>query len=142
MDSKDFAILERLKRNSRESLRSIAKNTGLKPSTVHKRIRKLIKKGIIERFTVKLSDEGVGESLCVFLLVSGSLERYLTSEFLRNPKLKEVYGITGSYDILLKLKFKDIKQFNDFIIDFRERFRDSITKTLTMVSTIKLKEEF
>jgi hypothetical protein len=40
---------------------------------------------------------------------------------------------------LLKLKFKDIEEFNQFIIKFRKE--QPVETTLTMVSTTTLKEE-
>ncbi len=41
--------------------------------------------------------------------------------------------------MLLKLKFKDVEEFNDFIIKFRKE--PLIQTTLTMVVTADVKEE-
>jgi DNA-binding Lrp family transcriptional regulator len=41
MDKKDLAIIELLKKDSRYSVRDISKKTGIRPSTVHQRIKKL-----------------------------------------------------------------------------------------------------
>jgi len=49
-----------------------------------------------------------------------------------------VYGITGEYDLILKMKFKGINEFNDFVIKFRDKHK--LGKTLTMVATIKIKD--
>jgi len=38
----------------------------------------------------------------------------------------------------LKLKFRDVEEFNEFIIGLRKE--PGIAKTLTMVSTAKIKE--
>jgi len=51
-----------------------------------------------------------------------------------------VFGITGEYDMMVKLKFKDVTEFNDFIINFRDENKE-VRKTITMVATVKLKEE-
>ena len=141
VDRKDLQIIGVLKGNSRASIRQISKETGIRPSTVYQRIRRLMEVGAIERFTIKLNDDMVGEGFVVFMLVSGTPERYLDDRFLKDKQVKEIYGITGEYDLLLKLKFKDLNAFNDFILDFREKYSKHITKTLTMVQTVKLKDE-
>jgi hypothetical protein len=42
--------------------------------------------------------------------------------------------------MLFKLKFRDVVEFNDFVIGFRKENKD-VQKTLTMVVTVTLKEE-
>jgi DNA-binding Lrp family transcriptional regulator len=140
LDSKDESILKVLKNNARASIREISKTTGIRPSTVHQRIKRLIDDDVIEKFTVKLNDEKVGEGFTVYMLISGSTERYLGEEIMKNDQVKGIYGITGEYDLLIKMKFKDMKAFNDFLLTFREKYSSHISKTLTMVQTVKLKD--
>lgn len=137
MDAKDRKIVEALKKNSRQTVRGIAKQTGIRPSTVHQRITKLRKGGIIEKFTVKLNNKAVGENFIVFMFVS--TKKDLSAAFFQNSHIKEVFGITGEYDLLLKLKFRDVDDFNRFVIGLRKN--KAIEKTLTSVATITLKEE-
>jgi DNA-binding Lrp family transcriptional regulator len=140
LNKKDFAIISVLKENSRASIRDISKRTGIRPSTVHQRIKRLLEDGVIEKFTVQLNDELVGEGFTVFMLISGSTERYLGEEFTKNRHVKGIYGITGEYDLLIRMKFKDMMEFNDFLLGFREKYSGHISKTLTMVQTVKLKD--
>ena len=140
LDGKDRKILEILGQNSRLSIRGISSKSGIRPSTVHQRMLRMVKAGVIERFTIKVPDEKLGEPFTVFMLVSGTSERYLDKKFLKNKYLKEVSGVTGEYDVIMKLKFADLNEFNKFLIDFRERYSTSLTKTLTMVETVRIKE--
>ena len=140
LDSKDRAILKMLKEDGRMSIRKIANSTGIRPSTVHQRIKKLESTGVIEKFTVLVNDEILGEQLTIFILISGTPGKYLDSKIFRSSAVKEVHGITGEYDIIMKCKFKDMAEFHNFLIDFRERYGQSISKTITMVETTKLKE--
>ena len=139
MDSKDHKILDQLRQNARLSIRDIAKKTKLRPSTVHDRITKLVKTNVIEQFTLKLNNDAVGENFIVFMLVSGKPTQYVGKSLLTHKNIKEVFGITGEYDMLFKLKFKDVVEFNDFVIKFREQNKE-VTKTVTMVGTVNLKE--
>ncbi len=137
IDAKDRKIIAELKKNSRQTVRDTAKQTGIRPSTVHQRITKLRKEGVIEKFTVKLSNSAVGENFIVFMFVSTKAD--LPASFFQNRHIKEVFGITGEYDLLVKLKFKDVGEFNNFVIGLRKN--KAIEKTLTSIATITLKEE-
>lgn len=139
LDKKDLAIIDILKTDARLSIRDIAKKTGIRPSTVHQRITKLRKDSVIEKFTVKLNNSAVGEDFIVFMMVKTKPNVLLDNKIINNRHVKEVFGTTGEYDLLIKLKFKDVQEFNDFIIKFRKE--QQVETTLTMVATANIKEE-
>ncbi|UCE73175.1 MAG: Lrp/AsnC family transcriptional regulator [Methanomassiliicoccales archaeon] len=141
LDARDRKIIAVLVDNARASIREISKATGIRPSTVHQRIKRLVEIGVIEKFTVRLNDELIGEGFTGFMLIAGSTERYLGDEIMKNERVKGIYGITGEYDLLIKMKFRDMKAFNDFLLDFREKYSKHILKTLTMVQTVNLKDQ-
>ncbi|MBW2984178.1 Lrp/AsnC family transcriptional regulator [Candidatus Woesearchaeota archaeon] len=139
LDKKDLAIINILKTDARLSIRDIAKKTNIRPSTVHQRITKLRKDGVIEKFTVKLNNSAVGENFIVFMMIKTKPDVILDNKVISNKHVKEVFGTTGEYDLLLKLKFRDVQEFNDFIIKFRKE--QQVVTTLTMVATANIKEE-
>ena len=140
IDDKDRKIIEVLKQNSRKPVREIAKITKIRPSTVHQRIQKLIDNKVIEKFTIKLNNKAVAENFIVFMLVKGTATEYIDNKVLNNKHVKEVFGITGEYDLIVKLKFYDIEEFNDFVLNFRKEKKE-IQSTITMIVTTNLKEE-
>ncbi len=137
IDDKDQRIIDALRENSRMAIRDIAKKTGIRPSTVHQRMQRMVKTGVIERFTVKLDNRAVEEHFIVFMFVTTSAN--LPPSFFEDKHIKEAFGVTGEYDLLIKLKFRDIEEFNDYLITLRKR--KEIVKTITTVSTINLKED-
>ena len=140
IDAKDEKIIEVLKQNSREPIREIAKKTGIRPSTVHQRIQKLLDNKIIEKFTIKLNNKEVGENFIVFMLVKGGTTEYIDNKILHDGHVKEVFGVTGEYDLLIKLKFENVEEFHEFVLKFRKDKKE-IQSTMTMVATANLKEE-
>ena len=140
LDDRDHQIIAELRQNARQSIRDIAKKTNIRPSTVHERIRRMVESGVIEKFTLKLSNKAIGENFIVFMLIAGKPTEYVGEGLLGNACIKEAFGITGEYDIHFKLKFPDVEAFNDYVLGFRKR-NPSVAKTLTMVVTANLKEE-
>ena len=141
LDHKDLKIIEILKNNAREPIKDITKKTAIRPSTVHQRIQRLIKNKVIEKFTIKLDNKAIGENFIAFMLIKGTTSDYIHSKFLNTKNVKEVFGVTGEYDVMVKLKFKDVEEFNGFIINFRKEMK-GLQSTLTMVATANIKEEF
>ena len=139
LDKKDNLIIEALKENSRMPIRDIAKKTGIRPSTVHERIKKLVKRKVIEKFTLKLNNKSVGENFIIFMLIKGGTTEYIHEKIKNKGCIKEIFGVTGEYDLLLKLKFKDVEEFNDFLIKFRKE-QKGVRQTFTMVTTANIKE--
>ncbi len=137
MDRKDQKIIEELRKDSRSTISEIAKRTGIRNSTVHARIQKLVKDKVIEGFTIRTDDRLMSENFVVFVLVN--TEHDIPATVFRNPRIKEVFGVTGEFDLILKCKFSDIEEFNTFILEFRKL--PQIKKTLTMIGTAKIKEE-
>lgn len=137
LDEIDHTIIEALQNNARLSIRDIAKTLNLRHSTVHVRIQKLMREGIIEKFTVKLNNKAIGENFIVFVFIAA--EKIIENAAFRHKNIKEVFGITGEYDLVMKCKFADIEEFNDFILSFRQKH--NLKKTLTMIATVNIKEE-
>ncbi|HLC50190.1 MAG TPA: Lrp/AsnC family transcriptional regulator [Candidatus Nanoarchaeia archaeon] len=140
MDGKDMKIIEILKQDSRLPIKEISKRTKIRPSTVHQRIKNLVKDGVIEKFTIKANNKKIDQNFIVLMLVKGTTTDYLDSKIIHDDHVKEIFGITGEYDMLLKLKFKDVEEFNDFVLKFRKEKKE-IQSTMTMIVTANLKEE-
>ncbi|MBT3538474.1 Lrp/AsnC family transcriptional regulator [Candidatus Woesearchaeota archaeon] len=136
LDDKDHKIINVLKKNSREPIREIAKKTKLRPSTVHVRIRKLVAEGVIDKFTLKLNNELMDEGFIAIILLNTD---NLDPKVISNKQVKEIFGITGEYDILMKAKFKGVSEFNDFVLALRKLY--NIKQTLSMVVTANIKED-
>jgi len=135
MDKIDKIIIDELKKDSSVSLKTLSKLTKIRPSTLHQRITKLKQNKIIS-YTIKTDDELVGENFIVYMMVQ--TEGMIDNKAFSDTHIKEAYGITGEYDLMIKMKFKDVKEFNEFIISFREKY--ALKKTLTMIGTVKIKD--
>jgi len=133
-------ILSELQRDCRQTIRTLSEKLGLRPTTLHERIKALERRGFIKGYRAILDDARVGAGYVAFILVSGRPAFRLQGEVLRDPHVVEVWGVTGEYDVLLKTRFRDAHEFNDFLLRFREAYKEQIDKTVTYVATAKMKE--
>lgn len=134
LDDKDHEIIRLLKRDGRASIRDIAIKTGIKPSTAHQRIQRMQSNGVIEKFTLKLHGPSIGHVITVFLFCSTD-KRFEDSAF-QNDCIEEVFRISGEYDLLLKLKFSNLDDYNNFLVSFKNVYGISKTNSIITTKTI------
>ena len=139
LDEKDRKILELLEINGRLPIQELSSRLNIPPSTIHNRIKRMEKTKIIEGYSVKLNEKIMERDFTVYMLVNGSTGNYLENKFLQKKEVVEVSGITGEYDLIIKMQFQDISNYNDFLTKFREEYSSNIKQTVTMVRTEKIK---
>ncbi len=124
MDNTDLQILSYLKNNARMKASDISKEINFSVSSVIERIKKLEKSGVIERYTILLNEEKLGNNITAFAEVTLSDESFHSSfeEYvLNNKNILSCYYIAGEFDFLLKIKaanFEQIEKIHRFIKGF------------------------
>ena len=139
LDNKDKKILELLEKNGRLPIQELSSKLNIPPSTIHNRIKRMENAKVIEGYSVNLNEKIMQRDFTVYMLVNGSTGNYLEREFLQKKEIIEVSGITGEYDLIIKMQFQDISNYNDFLTKFREEYSSNIKQTVTMVRTEKIK---
>ena len=135
LDKKDIQLLEILEKNSKSPVQEISEVTGIPASTVHHRIKKLELNNTIKRYTAELNPKVMGRDFSAYVMVNGSPEKYLDSDFLNHKYVSEVSAVTGNYDLIIKIQCANLDQFNNFLQKFREKYGKYLTQTVTMVCT-------
>ena len=79
MDKLDMKILNLLLDNCRESDRQIGKKIGISGSAIKSRIQKMVKNGIIEKFTLKIEPPVLGYNL-FYIVVTGQEEEAILQQ--------------------------------------------------------------
>ena len=139
-DEDDLRILRELQQNAKQTVTELSKRLELRPSTVYDKISRMEEAGVIHAYRAILNDAAVGVPLTAFILVSGRPNFNIEEAVLRDPRVLEVWGITGEYDILVKGRFRDIDEFSSFVLSLREKHKENINRTETFISTIRIKE--
>ena len=141
MDAKDEKILAVLKENSRLSSQEISKKTLIPITTVHNRIKKLLKEGVIKKFTIQLDPKKIGKNIAAYILITvdykalkqaKTTQHELSKRLKNNVAVEEAAMITGTSDIILKVRVEDIEKLDKFVtVDLRNI--NGIEKTQTAI---------
>ncbi len=120
IDNLDREILTLLLHDARISYLEIARKLIVSGGTIHQRIDKLKKAGIIEGSQIKLNLKNLGYDVTVFLGVHLNNSRSLPEvikQLKAYPEVLEAHYTTGSYALLLKICTQSITDFHKFLVE-------------------------
>lgn len=141
IDAVDRKILEMLQDNARTAFRKIAKEAGVSEATIFIRVRKLMEKGVIKRFTALVSPELLGKGLTAFVLANADPKRLqmVLDALSGMDDVYEVYDVTGTYYIIAKIRTGNRDKLAKIIDQIG--LIEGITSTETAIVLRKIKEE-
>ena len=139
LDKKDKQILEILKKNAKLTTSKISKITSIPITTVHNRIKKLEKSGLIRAYTIVVNNKLIGKDVLVYILATVNYnlpgkvsQREIAEQINKDECVEEVCILTGENDLIVKARFSSIDKLNEFVTN-RLRNIQGIDKTKTMV---------
>lgn len=142
LPKKDLLILSELRQNARETLTRISKNTGIPISTIFDKIR-YYDGGIIKKHTTIIDFSKLGFNARANIMVR--LDRDAREEakkfLLNHHNINSVYKISNGFDFLIEGIFRNVKDVEDFIDAFGERFKLEQVQVYYAIEDIK-KEAF
>jgi Lrp/AsnC family transcriptional regulator for asnA, asnC and gidA len=136
IDDVDKAILTHLLNDARIPYLEIARKLIVSGGTIHQRIDKLKKLGIIEGSKVRINLQKLGYDVTVFLGIHLKSTKDLSNviETLNTfPEVVEAYYTTGNYALLVKIHTKSIADFHNFLAN-KLQSMDAIQATESFIS--------
>lgn len=122
MDNIDKQILEFLQKDAMMTAKEMAAKLSLTPTPIYERIKKLENRGVIKSYVALLDAEALGKTLTVFMNFtikehSANLRKKLLDKMLELNEVVELYHTSGTYDFLAKVRFSNIKEYRDFLVN-------------------------
>ena len=122
MDHIDIKILNMLQDNSSRTAKEMASELSLTTTPVYERIKKLEKMGVIKQYVALLDTEILDKNIIVFMNITikehHSEER---NKFIKSmeslDEVTEFFHTSGSFDFLAKVRFSNIKEYRDFLVN-------------------------
>lgn len=139
IDDVDRKMIKIFHEDGRKSYRSIAKQLDISIGTVHNRIEKLLKSGIIKRFSPVIDHEKLGYSLTTIIgvKVKGGVLRNWEDRTAYHKNVLCMYDVTGEFDAILVTRFKDTKELDNFIKSLLKEPDVQRTYTQTVLNIVK-----
>ena len=105
VDELDLTILTELSADASISVPKLSQKIKVNPSVVYSRIKRLVKRKLIERFTIVVNDQELGfqvKSLAGINMDSKKRD-IVIDELFRIDGVREIAEVTGRFDILVTL---------------------------------------
>jgi Lrp/AsnC family transcriptional regulator for asnA, asnC and gidA len=139
MDETDRKILRCLYEDARMPLRQIAERLGISVSTVSVRLRALEEEQVIKGYIPILDPAKLGYDLLTIIGVRISEGKLVDVEerLAKDPRVLQVYDVTGEWDAMLIARFRSREELNVFVKDLLAQPHIERTNTLLVLNVVK-----
>lgn len=139
IDETDNKILNLLSKDGRMSYRKISRELDISVGTVHNRVDKYTKAGIIKKFVPQIDHSKLGYKLTTIIgvRVKGGVLRNWEAKTAYHKNVLGIYDVTGEFDAILIAKFKDTTELDLFIKELLKEPDVQRTYTQTVLNIVK-----
>jgi DNA-binding Lrp family transcriptional regulator len=137
VDETDEKIIRILQADSRRAFVEIASEIGLSESAVRRRVKNLVDRMIIKRFTIELGTTDKTSAITLISVASTADTSAVSNQLMNLNGVKVVYEITGQYDIAAIIAAPAIADINKCIDDIRKTEGVSDTDTVIILKTMR-----
>ena len=122
LDETDLQILKTLQKNAKLTTKELADAVHLTPTPVFERQKRLERLGYIKKYVAVLDPEKLSLGLQVYCKVKlKQINHEIADAFVRRiqriPEVTECYNTSGNYDYLLKVRTRDMKEYQEFVLN-------------------------
>ena len=139
-DDMDAKIISALGADGRRSYAEVGAEVGLSTAAVHERVKKMLDKGVIRRFSISVDPERVGLNFTAFVAIrnDGGIHcRDVAPRLRAMPQVEELHSVAGEYDFLAKIRTTHARALEDEIYQIK-----AIEGVARTTSTVVLNTEF
>jgi len=136
LDPTDLMLLEALQRDAAQRLEDLGRMVQLAPSSVHDRLRRLERDGVIRRWTVTLDPDAVGLGVLAFVGVRSTTACVdLVGPLEAFPEIEEMHSVAGELCLLLKVRVSNPPELLALIDRLRQIHGVDHTETTIVLKT-------
>mgnify|MGYP000297271091 CR=1 FL=1 len=119
VDKIDQKILSELSKDSSISIPKLSKKINVNSSVVYSRIKRLVNKKLIERFTIDVNNKefGYGVKSITGINMDSKQRDVVIQELFKIQGVREVSEVTGRFDILVTMYAKNLSDMYRIISD-------------------------
>jgi Lrp/AsnC family transcriptional regulator, regulator for asnA, asnC and gidA len=137
LDPTDQKIMQLLREDSRKSFVDIGAKIGLSESAVRRRVKNLMDRGLIKRFTIEMGTSNKTSAI-TFISVDSHVETdIICAKLMDLNGVEVIYEITGQYDIAVIITAPTIADINRCVDNLRKIEGVSDTNTVIVLRTLR-----
>jgi len=114
-------------------------------TTIHYNIKKLEREEIVRAYKAVFDYKKINEGHCTYIFINLVPEKYaepesVSKEIAKDPRVESIDICTGDYELLIKLRTKDIDEYYAWIKHAIKKY--GFSKTISITSLKQVKTEF
>jgi DNA-binding Lrp family transcriptional regulator len=133
IDATDNAILSLLREDGRVSTARLGRRLGLSRTTVHSRIERLLARGVIAGFTVRMGAETERQQIQAHVLITviPKLQARAEAALRKLPEVRKLYAVSGHHDSIATVVTETVAEM-DRVLD-QIGSLDGIDRTMSFI---------
>lgn len=134
-DNIDLKILSLLQNNAKKPYTEVAKQAYVSSGTIHVRMNKLEKMGIVRGASLDLNLSKLGYTVGAFLgvfLAKSSLYEKVANQLEKIPEITSIHYTTGNYSMFVRIYAKSTDHLKDILHDKVQKV-EGIERTETFI---------
>lgn len=118
-DELDMKIITELTKDGNISVPNLSKKLGINTSVLYSRIKRLIKKKLIKKFTIMVDESliGIGVRATMGINRDPKQKDMIHKALMKTPEVIEISEVTGRFDILITLRAKNLEELHTVAIE-------------------------
>lgn len=137
-DELDMKLLYELSMDANISVPNLSKKLGINASVLYSRIKRLVKKKIIKKFTIVIDDSllGFGVKASVGINRDPKYKDAIYKTMMDTPEVASISEITGRFDMMIRVYAENLESLHSVVIEKIGKI-DGIQNTETFVELQK-----
>ena len=118
-DELDMKLLYELTTDGSISVPTLSKKLGINASVLYSRIKRLMKKKLIKKFTIEIDDSllGIGVKASVGINRDPKFKDSIHKQFMNITEVVSISEITGRFDMMIQVYAKNLEALHSVVIE-------------------------
>ncbi|KAG2476651.1 MAG: AsnC family transcriptional regulator [Nitrosopumilales archaeon] len=137
-DELDMKLIQELTKDGSISVPNLSKKLGINASVLYSRIKRLMKKKLIKKFTIEIDDTllGIGVKALVGVNRDPKLKDSIHKQLMETSEVVSISEVTGRFDMIVRVYADNLESLHTAVIEKIGKI-DGIQNTETFVELQK-----
>lgn len=143
IDELDIKLLNELINDASISVPKLSKKINVNASVIYSRIKRLVKLGLIKRFTITINEEALGFHVKALtgINIDAKKRPNILKELIQIEEIEDIVEVTGRFDIIIRLHAKTLDEMYS-IVSNKIGNIDGVNKTETFIEMKRISKGY